>query len=298
MLNRVDLALLSLLTLFWGINWPVMKFAVLDYPPLTFRMISMALGVLVIAVYIRLRKESFDIPKPERKRVLTLTVGNMLVWHICAIMAITYLTSGRAAIVGYTMPVWALMASVLFFKGHLNWRGLVGVALALIATLLLSVEEFSSLAGQPIGLMLMLAAAIGWGVGTAMMNHMKVSISNASLTFWMMVFTSTVLLVLALVFERSRWRPPTPGEWAAILYNATAVFGFCHIVWFRLARKLPPVASSLSIMLIPPLGVFSGAWALNERVGAYDITALALILAAMAVVLMRKKATEAAPIEH
>lgn len=298
MLTRVDLALLSLLTLFWGINWPVMKFAVLEYPPLTFRMISMALGVLVIAVYMSLRKESFVIPKPERKRVLQLAVGNMLVWHICAILAITYLSSGRSAIVGYTMPVWALMASVIFFKGHLSWRGVVGVALALIATLLLSLEEFSSLTGQPIGLLLMLAAAIGWGIGTAMMNHMKVSISNASLTFWMMVLTCAVLLALAVIFESPRWRAPNAGEWATILYNATAVFGFCHIVWFRLARKLPPVASSLSIMLIPPLGVFSGAWALNERVGAYDITALALILAAMAVVLMRKRPAEAAPLEH
>lgn len=288
MLTRVDLALLSLLTLFWGINWPVMKYAVLEYPPLTFRMISMSIGIAVIAVYMRWRGERFMVPKIERLRVLQLAAGNMLVWHICSIMAIRFLTSGRAAIIGYTMPVWALLASVILFKGHLSWRGVAGVMLALAATVLLSVEAFNALAGQPLGLGLMLLAAIGWGIGTAMMKHMSVSISNASLTFWMMVITYAVLVVLATIFESSQWRWPHAGEWGAILYNATAVFGFCHIVWFRLARKLPPVASSLSIMLIPPLGVFSGAWALNERVGIYDITALGLILAAMAVVLMPK----------
>ena len=82
---------------------------------------------------------------------------------------------------------------------------------------------------------------------------------------------------------------PTIGEWGAILYNAILVFGLCHIIWFRLARKLPPIASSLSIMLIPVLGVFSGAWALNETIGVYDISALALILIAMAVVLLPQK---------
>jgi len=63
-LNRVDLTLLSFLTLFWGINWPIMKYAVLDYAPLTFRSLSMVIGILAIGLYIVLRKESFFVPKP------------------------------------------------------------------------------------------------------------------------------------------------------------------------------------------------------------------------------------------
>jgi len=42
-------------------------------------------------------------------------------------------------------------------------------------------------------------------------------------------------------------------------------------------------------MLIPVLGVFSGAWALNENVGLYDLGALLLILLSMAVVLLPKR---------
>jgi drug/metabolite transporter (DMT)-like permease len=46
-------------------------------------------------------------------------------------------------------------------------------------------------------------------------------------------------------------------------------------------------------MLIPVLGVFSGAWALNETIGPYDISALILILIAMAVVLLpRRKSSQ------
>jgi drug/metabolite transporter (DMT)-like permease len=72
----------------------------------------------------------------------------------------------------------------------------------------------------------------------------------------------------------------------------------CHVIWFRLARKLPPTASSLSIMLIPVLGVFTGAWALDETIGPYDIGALVLILLAMAVVLMpRREPKQSAPVE-
>lgn len=44
-------------------------------------------------------------------------------------------------------------------------------------------------------------------------------------------------------------------------------------------------------MLIPVLGVFSGAWALDEAIGPYDISALILILIAMAVVLLPRRNT-------
>jgi drug/metabolite transporter (DMT)-like permease len=288
-LNKTDLILLALLTLFWGVNWPIMKFAILDYPPLTFRGLSMSIGVLAIGAYVMLVGDTLAVPRHERKRVIQLAIGNMLIWHLFVIYALKFLTSGRAAIIGYTMPVWALLASVFFFKGSFTWQGSLGVALALGATLLLTIEEFSSLMGQPIGLILMLIAAMGWGIGTAMMNHLKVGISNAALTFWAMLITCHFIAMGSFVLERDQWKMPNAEVWAAILFNAFVVFGFCHIVWFRLARKLPPIASSLSIMLIPALGVFSGAWWLNESVGPYDFGALILILLSMAAVLLPKK---------
>ena len=297
-LSRLDLVLLTLLTVFWGVNWPIMKYALLDYPPLTFRSLCMLFGIVALGAYILATGDKLHVPRQERRRVLQLSVGNMMVWHFFAMYAIKMLSSGRAAIIGYTMPVWALLASILFFRGTFTWRGGLGVVLALAATVLLAAHEFSSMMGKPLGLGLMMVAAISWGIGIAMMNHMKVSISNAALTFWMMVLTAFLLSTGALLTEASQWRWPRPGEWAAILYNAIIVFGVCHVIWFRLARKLPPTASSLSIMLIPVLGVFTGAWALDETIGPYDIGALVLILLAMAVVLMpRREPKQSAPVE-
>ena len=49
-------------------------------------------------------------------------------------------------------------------------------------------------------------------------------------------------------------------------------------------------------MLIPPIGVFTGAWALNETIGPFDIAALVLILLSMAVVLLPRRRTEPASV--
>ncbi|MFM1948333.1 MAG: putative inner rane transporter YedA, partial [Pseudomonadota bacterium] len=66
-------------------------------------------------------------------------------------------------------------------------------------------------------------------------------------------------------------------------------FGFAHAAWFYLARSLPPVASTLSVMMIPILGVFSGAWALNETLHWQDWVAMGLMVVSIASVLWPAK---------
>jgi drug/metabolite transporter (DMT)-like permease len=60
-------------------------------------------------------------------------------------------------------------------------------------------------------------------------------------------------------------------------------------VWVQLARTLPPIASSLSVMMIPIVGVFSGALMLGETPHWQDYAAMVLILAAMSTVLLKPR---------
>jgi drug/metabolite transporter (DMT)-like permease len=78
-------------------------------------------------------------------------------------------------------------------------------------------------------------------------------------------------------------------QFAAIFYAGAVTFAISYVAWFRVARKLTPVASGLSIMLVPMVGLTGGYWMLNEVVGLADITALFLILLAMAIVLIPRR---------
>jgi drug/metabolite transporter (DMT)-like permease len=81
-----------------------------------------------------------------------------------------------------------------------------------------------------------------------------------------------------VLLEHDRWSWPTTVQWGAILYNATLVFAYSQAIWLTLARHLPPVASSLSVMFIPVIGVFSGAVWLSEVLHWQDWTAVCLIV--------------------
>ncbi|WP_374664051.1 DMT family transporter [Ramlibacter sp.] len=289
-LTRRQLVILVLLTLVWGINWPVMKLGVTAYPPLTFRALSIWLGLPVLALGLLALKVPFRIPRRHWPELLWLAATNMFVWHACIILAVSTLSSGRSAILGYTMPIFSAVIGALFFSAALSLRGWVGVSAAALGVALLLWHELSQFAGRPAGVALALVAAATWALGTQLLRRTKIDVPTLAISFWMTAMTAVVMSVLSLLFERAQWQMPGPTAWGAILFNAVLIFGFAHAAWFYLARGLPPVASTLSVMFIPVLGVFSGALWLGESVHWQDWVAVGLMMVAIASVLWPARA--------
>ena len=95
-LSRKQIILIVLVTLTWGVNWPVMKLGVTGYPPLTFRAICLWLGVPVLGLVLLLLKVPFHIQRRDWRELFWLAVTNMFVWHALIILAVSLLSSGRA----------------------------------------------------------------------------------------------------------------------------------------------------------------------------------------------------------
>ncbi|MFP5472590.1 MAG: DMT family transporter, partial [Gammaproteobacteria bacterium] len=147
-LTRRQWALLIPLTIAWGINWPIMKVGVTDLPPLTFRAMSLWLGVPVLAVVLRAMRLPFRVPRRHWPELLWLSATNMFVWHVCIIIALRHLSGGRAAILGYTMPVFSAILGAMLFSTRLSARAWMGVAAAALGVTFLLWHEFTGLAGS------------------------------------------------------------------------------------------------------------------------------------------------------
>jgi drug/metabolite transporter (DMT)-like permease len=296
-LTTTQLWLLSGLTLVWGVNWPIMKLGVgSSFPPLSFRALSMWIGIPVLALGLKLLQVPFSIPRGKADQpfihwrdTLLLATFNMFIWHGCIIVALTMLSSGRAAILGYTMPIFSAIIGAWFFADKLSARGWLGVGSAALGVALLLTHEFGKLAGAPLGVLLALIAASTWALGTQLLRRTQIPAATLTISFWMTVLAAIVMSGLSLTFEAQKWRMPSAVEWFSIGYNAVLIFGFAHATWFYLARSLPPIASTLSVMMIPILGVFAGALWLGEKLFWQDWVAVALMVLAIASVLWPKK---------
>lgn len=289
-LTPIQLWLLVGLTITWGLNWPVMKLGIQDYPPLTFRALSIWLGIPVLALGLKWLKVPFAVPRTYWRELLVLALFNMFIWHGTMIVAVQLLTSGRAAILGYTMPIFSAMIGAWVFKDRLEPRAWLGVGAAALGVVLLLSHELVVLSGKPLGVVLALVAASTWALGTQLLRRTTIPVPTLAISFWMTVLSALVMTGLSASLESAQWRMPGSAAWFSIIYNAVLVFGFAHATWFYLARSLPPVASTLSVMMIPVLGVFSGAAVLGEVLHWQDWSAVVLMVVAIASVLWPKRA--------
>jgi drug/metabolite transporter (DMT)-like permease len=287
--NRRQLWLLAMLTIAWGINWPIMKTGVTGFAPLSFRSLSMWLGLPVLWAVLRVLKIRLSLPRAEWPQLALLTLTNMLLWHVVAIISLQSLSSGRAAILGYTMPIFAALWGVALFGQRLQLRQSLGVAAAATGVTLLLWHEFGRMAGKPWAAFGMLLSAAVWGLGTHQLRRTRMTSPTLAIVFWMTALTTLVMTVLSTLFEAPRWHMPSPEVWAAIAYNAVMIFGFAQPVWMLMARTLPPAASTLSVMMIPVLGTVSGAWWLNEKLHWQDAAAVVLMLVAIATVVWPRR---------
>ena len=210
--SRRQLVVLVLLTLVWGFNWPVMKVGVEHFPPLSFRMLSLWTGLPILALVMLRQGLSFRMPRAYWGRLLLLALTNMVLWHALMILAMPLLSSGRAAILGYTMPIFSAVFGSLFFKDKLGARAWAGVGAAFAGVLLLLWHEVGALGSKPLGVMLMLIAAAGWAWGTQLLRRTEAPVPLMTLSLWMVAITTVVLTVLGFILPALAKREQTAAK--------------------------------------------------------------------------------------
>ena len=286
MISRKQLWALVALTFMWGINWPMMKLSLREISPLYFRALTMTGGALWLLVYFRARGIRMWPRGDEWRAVVTLGLPNMLGWHWFSILGVKELASGRAATLGFTMPIWTVLIGVLLFGERLTRRvAFAALAVALAIGLLIS-DEFTALAGRPMGIVWMEMGALLWAVGTLLMRRTRFTLPVQALTVWMMVLAAGCLWVIAYVGEPVPAFRFSPIMWGCLAYGVFINYGFAQIIWFGLARDLPPATSAMSIMAVPMIGTLSAPLVVGEWPRWQDYVAMVCVMAAIAAVLL------------
>jgi drug/metabolite transporter (DMT)-like permease len=276
------------LTLGWGINWPVMKAVLFEMAPMHFRSLCLLFGAAGLFVIARLSGLPVAIPKGQRVRTISIALVNTTGWNILAIYGIQLMASGRAAILGYTMPVWSVIIATWLLKEPFTRRRALGCVLGGAGMLLLLGEEIQAVGRSPLGAILMVGAAISWAIGIVMMKRWPVSLPASAFTAWQLLISVPPIIFIAIAFENGTFNPFTLSLWPmlGVFYNVFVVFIFCYWAWTKIALIAPVGVSSLSIMMTPVVGVFSGMLLLGETPHWQDYAALMLVVTALATVLM------------
>ena len=279
---------LAALTLAWGFNWTALKVALTEVPPWTFRSLCLGLGSAVLFAALRAGGQPLAVPKGQWRRLALLAFLNITCWNMLIAFGVALIPSGRASILAYTMPLWAIPLSVWLLGERITRGRLAGLALGMLALVLLLGENLIRLGAAPLGSLLVLAAALTWALGTVLQKRFPVKMPLGAYTAWMLLAGGVPIFIGAAAFEDVRTlRHVSLAPALGVAYNVFVSFAFAHWAWIKLATSVSVSVFSLSMLIIPVIGVLSGAVFLGERPSWAEITALACVLGALATVIRR-----------
>ncbi len=275
------------LTLAWGFNWTAMKVALSEVAPFTFRSMCLGAGSAVLFAVMRASGQSLEVPRGQRLRLVLLALISVTGWNILVAYGLTMIPSGRAAILAYTMPAWAIPLSVWLLGERMTAQKVVGFALGMAGIVLLLAERAVDLQAAPVGSLLVLCAAVTWAFSTVLIKRYPVNMPAGPYTAWIMLLGGVPIFVCALLIDDfGALAQVSPKAWGGVAYNVLVAFAFAHWAWIKLTTSLSVTLFSLSMLLTPLLGVFSGMLFLGETPSVIEYSALALVLGSLLAVML------------
>ena len=284
--DAVARLMLVTLSLAWGVTWPVMKIALEEIPPFSFRVATSGIAFLALFAVAFVRGRNVRIKNPRARLHLAVAgILNVACFTLGSAFAQLATTTSRVTVLAYTMPIWAALLArpALGERLHLTR----GVALLLCAAGL-SVLVYPLVgSGDLTGVGIALATAVAWAAGTVYLKWARVDADPLAVAAWQLVaaFVVTLLGLIAVEGSLHAW-PLHTSALVAMIFSALVGSAFAYLLWFEIVRRLPATTATLGVLSVPVIGVVASMLMLGERPTVADVIGFALILAAAACVLL------------
>lgn len=283
-MRRVAVApalVLALLSVIWGYNWVAMKVGLSHAGPFTFATLRFLIASLcLLAMMVKLGQRLLP-SRDEWKPVVIL--GSMLGANFAATFtALQLVSTGKTAVLVYTMPFWVLLFARVALRERLN-RLQVVAALFAVSGLTWLVEPWKPHDGV-LGSLLAIAAGMSWGASVVYVKSIQrhTSISMLALSVWQMIFGGIILGLGALVFERGGsvdWRMELV---AALLFTAVLGTGVAWMLFYYALRRMSAGMASLGTLATPVIGVLAAWIHLGDRPTPTEAVGMSLIAVGLA----------------
>ncbi len=259
--NRAEiikaLMALVLLSILWGYNWVVMKFALVDAGAFQFGAMRTFFGALCLILLLILMRKPMKIEQIPSLIVLGIlqTCGftGMIIW------ALVEGGAGKTAVLTYTMPFWVMILAWPLLKERI--QGIQWLAGLLMIVGLLLIFDPSHLGKDRFSMMLAVMGGISWAIAVILakkMHHRHPNMDLITMTAWQMLFGAIPLVMVAF------WVDAPPIHWtgsliSAVIFNAVFCNALAWLLWLYALRRLAAGVASMTSMLAPLIGVLA-AW--------------------------------------
>ncbi|MCC8940955.1 DMT family transporter [Bradyrhizobium sp. Arg68] len=274
------LLFLAITSVGWGFNWPATKFLIGELPPLTLRGTTGVIGAAVLALLALVRAQSLVVERRLWPRLVLYALLNVTGWMVLMGLALLWLSASEAALIAYTMPVWAslLALPVLGERPTLLRTIALVMAFAGLAAIMGGNGISASQEKLP-GIIMALGGAFGFALGTVLAKKYPVLLPPIPAAAWQIGLGCVPITIVGFLVETTHWDRVTTVGWWLLVYSTVVQFCIAYVAWFAALARLPASVAAIGTMAVPVIGVVASAIALHEPLGPTQIAALLFTLA-------------------
>ena len=278
----------------WGSTYLAIRVGVETMPPLLMAAArNLVAGLVMFPLALRQwRSAPLGRRWPSRREWLGCVVVGVLLLVANGVVGVGEKTvpSGLAALLVATVPLWLLGIDAGLNHARVGLAPLAGLVLGLAGVALLTGLGHGSRGTSVVGVIVILAAAAAWALGTIMARRATIPSSPALASGMQLLAGGAALLLLAASageFSSLRLGEVSARSWLALGY-LTVVGSIVAFSAFGIAvRALPTATVATYAYVNPVIAVLLGSLILNERLTPAMIGGGVLIVGAVVLVVRR-----------
>ena len=280
--KTLPIILLIILILVWTSVWSLFRIAIEAIPPLSFRVI-IGIPAFVLLLLLGFKKvKTINVPKADWKPLLLISFFNVTLWQVLMLYGISMLGGGRAAVLTYTMPVWATIFAAIFGYEKINISIIISLIFGMLGIFFLSIEidVFENI----VGFLITLSAGLSWAVGTMIVKYGGIKSDGLIVAGWQQIIGIIPIIPFALYFDLNNFGSIESKHIFIILYGIFLSSAYTYWAYFTILQKFSVNVTSISVMAVPILAILVDYVFINVKFSTLDLLALIFIVSGIYVV--------------
>jgi drug/metabolite transporter (DMT)-like permease len=213
-------------------------------------------------------------------RLVLAALLNVAGWMALMGLALLYLPASEAALIAYTMPIWASLLAWPVLGERPNLLRVISLLMAFagLAAIMGGNGLAASMTKLP-GILMALGGAFGFAVGTVLAKKLPLNLPPLTAAAWQIGIGCLPVAIAGLLLEKADVTGVSQLGWILIFYSTVIQFCIAYVSWFAALARLPASVAAIGTMAVPVIGVIASAVALHEPLGIGQIAALVFTLA-------------------
>lgn len=287
--------LFILVIIIWAVNMIFTKIGLQYMTPTLFALSRTLTATVVMFVFLTFRRQLILPNRKDLPLILSIGLIQIGIFQVLMIIGVSYVNAGRAAILVYSTPLWAVPIAFVFFQEKITFSKIFGLVLGMLGLLILfSPENFDWSSFEIIlGNGLLLLASLCWAGTIVHTRFGKWHRPPLELIPWQLLIACIPSMLAVFIVKNDMETHWNITLISIILYSGFIATAFGYWVSITVNKNLPVIITSLSMLAVPILSLILSVLILGETLTLGAILAIFLIIFGLAVIIFEKPLVKA-----